>query len=342
MTFLQRVQNYLQLTVLRLLVVPSLMAPINNFVKEEGLDYPPYQSGWHYSSASIVIGDWALEFPYPLPPNVHMVGPILAEDAKPLPADINAVLDEALTSGHPAVYVSMGTLAMPSEEELLSMVRGLSALPNPVLWKLDSQMLPGNTTLLSLQLGSNIKIIKWAPQNDILGHPAVGVFLTQGGINSLYEAAYRAKPIVTIPLIADQEGNAVTAEYHGFGVTTKPSKLTAMNGRVLADAIQHVLNTPSFKNNAQKVSKRLRNRPRHPAQPAADVVERVIATGGEHYLETHQHRLTWWQLSLLDAEQKDAVQSCGQALTRATYCQIAYNSDSLESHDGDYAVPPRS
>ena len=55
-------------------------------------------------------------------------------------------------------------------------------------------------------------------------------------------------------------------------------------------------------NNAQKVSKRLRNRPRHPAQLAADVVERVIATGGEHYLETHQHKLTWWQLSLLDVK----------------------------------------
>ncbi len=75
-TFLQRVQNYLQLILLRLLVVPSLMAPINNFVKEEGLDYPPYQSGWHHSLASIAVGDWALEFPYPFPPNVH-VGTLL-------------------------------------------------------------------------------------------------------------------------------------------------------------------------------------------------------------------------------------------------------------------------
>ncbi len=76
-----------------------------------------------------------------------MVGPILAEDAKPLPPDISTFLDEALTSGHPAVYMSMGTLAMPSEEELVSIVRGLSALPNPVLWKLDSQMLPGKLGL---------------------------------------------------------------------------------------------------------------------------------------------------------------------------------------------------
>lgn len=68
---------------------------------------------------------------------------------------------------------------------------------------------PGNTTVESLHLGANIKTIEWAPQNDILGHPGVGAFLTQGGINSLYEAAYHAKPLVTIPLVADQEGNAV-------------------------------------------------------------------------------------------------------------------------------------
>ena len=60
--------------------------------------------------------------------------------------------------------------------------------------------------------------------------------------------------------------------------------------------------SPDVQINAQKVSKRLRNKPRHPAQLAADVVERVIATGGEQYLETHQHELTWWQLSLLDVK----------------------------------------
>ena len=60
--------------------------------------------------------------------------------------------------------------------------------------------------------------------------------------------------------------------------------------------------TADVQNNPQKVSKRLRNRPCHPAQLAADVVERVIATGGGHCLETHQHKLTWWQLSLLDVK----------------------------------------
>ena len=50
------------------------------------------------------------------------------------------------------------------------------------------------------------------------------------------------------------------------------------------------------------MSKRLSKRARHPAEVAADVVERVLATGGEMYLDTHQHHLSWWQLSLLDVK----------------------------------------
>ncbi len=63
-------------------------------------------------------------------------------------------------------------------------------------------------TMEALNLGTNIKLIDWAPQNDILGHPAVKAFLTHAGINSLYEAAYHGKPIVSVPLIVDQPANA--------------------------------------------------------------------------------------------------------------------------------------
>ena len=54
--------------------------------------------------------------------------------------------------------------------------------------------------------------------------------------------------------------------------------------------------------NAQKVQARLVNPHRTPAQQAADVVERVIATKGDDYLETQQHTLWWWQLAMLDVQ----------------------------------------
>lgn len=63
--------------------------------------------------------------------------------------------------------------------------------------------------MANLSIGSNIKLVDWAPQGDLLGHPAVKVFVTHAGINSVYEAAYHAKPVVAVPLIADQPENAV-------------------------------------------------------------------------------------------------------------------------------------
>ena len=61
----------------------------------------------------------------------------------------------------------------------------------------------GNISQDSLA-ATNIKIINWAPQNDVLGDPAVKVFVTHAGSNSIYEAAYHGKPVVCIPLLADQ------------------------------------------------------------------------------------------------------------------------------------------
>lgn len=54
--------------------------------------------------------------------------------------------------------------------------------------------------------------------------------------------------------------------------------------------------------NAQKVQLRLVNPHSTSAQQAADVVERVILTEGEDYLETQQHTLWWWQLAMLDVK----------------------------------------
>lgn len=74
---------------------------------------------------------------------VQLVGPVLAEDAKPLASELNMFLESGLSQGLGAVFVSMGTLARMTDEEVHSMAAGLSALPNPVLWKLDSSYLQG-------------------------------------------------------------------------------------------------------------------------------------------------------------------------------------------------------
>ena len=67
----------------------------------------------------------------------------------------------------------------------------------------------GDFSIKALNLPSNVRTIKWAPQNDVLGHHSVQACVSHGGENSLYEAAYHAVPMVVIPCVADQGENAV-------------------------------------------------------------------------------------------------------------------------------------
>lgn len=60
---------------------------------------------------------------------------------------------------------------------------------------------------LALDTG-NILVRPWLPQQDLLGHPAVKVFLTHGGIHSIYEGLWHGKPMVVMPLAVDQFGEA--------------------------------------------------------------------------------------------------------------------------------------
>ncbi|OBS67815.1 hypothetical protein A6R68_03644, partial [Neotoma lepida] len=56
-------------------------------------------------------------------------------------------------------------------------------------------------------LGSNTRLYKWIPQNDLLGHPKTRAFITHGGTNGIYEAIYHGIPVVGIPLFGDQFDN---------------------------------------------------------------------------------------------------------------------------------------
>ena len=74
-----------------------------------------------------------------------------------------------------------------AEPELLKgILTVVSALNVTVIWKLTSK----DQAVLSKAgaiLPPHVHAVKFAPQNDLLGHGAVRAFITQGGSNSLYE-----------------------------------------------------------------------------------------------------------------------------------------------------------
>lgn len=42
------------------------------FVMESGYSYKTYETGRSTAAAVIVVTDWALQFPQPMPPRVHV------------------------------------------------------------------------------------------------------------------------------------------------------------------------------------------------------------------------------------------------------------------------------
>lgn len=64
----------------------------------------------------------------------------------------------------------------------------------------------------------NVLISKWLPQQDLLGHPNIKLFITQGGLQSFEEAVLNGVPLLALPFIADQFGNAMRIEKLGIGL----------------------------------------------------------------------------------------------------------------------------
>lgn len=90
----------------------------------------------------------------------------------------------------------------------------------------------------------NIKTVTWMPQNDILGHPNLKLFMTHGGLNSVYEATYHGVPMLLTPLWGDQVGNAAKVKAAGFGESVNIKANDGFTAKMIVDLINKILSDP--------------------------------------------------------------------------------------------------
>ena len=93
-------------------------------------------------------------------------------------------------------------------------------------------------------------IRKWLPQNDLLAHPNLKVFVTHGGLLSTQEALFHKVPLVGVPISNDQKPNMLRAEANGYA---KMLDLQTMTKHELISAIQKALNNESIHNSIEKM-----------------------------------------------------------------------------------------
>ncbi|KAM5272474.1 UDP-glucuronosyltransferase 2A1 isoform 5-T5 [Ctenodactylus gundi] len=146
-------------------------------------------------------------------------------------------------------------------------------------------------------LGPNTRLFDWIPQNDLLGHPKTKAFITHGGTNGIYEAIYHGVPMVGVPMFADQPDNIAHMKAKGAAVEVNLNTMTSAD---LLGALRAVINDPSYKENAMRLSRIHHDQPMKPLDRAVFWIEFVMRHKGAKHLRVAAHDLSWFQYHSLD------------------------------------------
>ncbi|KAL6502043.1 hypothetical protein OROGR_027176 [Orobanche gracilis] len=114
------------------------------------------------------------------------------------------------------IYVSFGTTVSFSDEEINELAQGLAQSGVKFIWVLRDadkcDVFDGDVRRYELSegFGEGVGMVvrEWAPQPQILGHPAVGGFMSHCGWNSCVESIVMGVPMAAWPMHSDQPRNA--------------------------------------------------------------------------------------------------------------------------------------
>ncbi|KAH8346663.1 hypothetical protein KR084_007604, partial [Drosophila pseudotakahashii] len=224
-----------------------------------------------------------------VPGLVEVAGFHIPKEDPKLPDDLQLFIDEA---EHGAIYFALGfdqkSKDLPEETQKM-LLESFESMPQRVIWKFEIEA-PWN-------LSSNIYIAKILPQQAILAHPNVKLFISQGGMLSVIEAAYYGKPILGLPLFFDQFQNLEVLEEEGAALHLNINTLT---GQELRDTVERLINQPKYRENALAVSQRFRDKPMHPLETAVYWTEYVIRYKGANHMKVSQSQVKLFEYYSLD------------------------------------------
>ncbi|KNA18894.1 hypothetical protein SOVF_066420, partial [Spinacia oleracea] len=120
------------------------------------------------------------------------------------------------------VYVSFGSVANLSAEQIAEIANALKQISSSFLWivrEAEQKKLPKDFINETSDKGL---VMSWCPQLDVLAHEAVGCFITHCGWNSMIEATSFGVPMLGMPQFMDQFLDAHFLEkVWGVGIRSK-------------------------------------------------------------------------------------------------------------------------
>jgi len=182
MNFLGRIWNAL---ISIIVVLKEKAVPIPQTIINEYQKYGAFNSVEELVAKSkfwLLTRDATLDYAKPLMPHMTDVGGLTTEPAKKLPGDIQSFLDGAEDG---VIVVSFGSMLSRFPDILLKkFLEAFNRIErHRIIWRLSN-------VSSEFQIPDFIRPVRWLPQNDILAHPKVKLFITHSGNNGQFEALY--------------------------------------------------------------------------------------------------------------------------------------------------------
>ncbi|GER27899.1 UDP-Glycosyltransferase superfamily protein [Striga asiatica] len=150
-----------------------------------------------------------------------------------------------LNRQHPksVVYVSFGSLAELTPQQTEELAWALAACGKHFLWVVRSSeqpMLPPNFTHDDVS-GKGL-VVPWAPQVEVLAHPATGCFVTHCGWNSTLEGLCSGVPMVAMPQWTDQSTNAkLVTDVWALGMRARKDEFGIVKKGEIVSCVRRVM-----------------------------------------------------------------------------------------------------
>lgn len=166
-----------------------------------------------------------------------------------------------------------------SKEEALEFFYGLMDSGQRFLWVVRPDLIEGCVGSMPAELEEEEEakergcFVSWAPQEEVLAHPAVGCFLTHSGWNSTMESMVAGVPMICRPFMVDQLINSrFASEVWRVGVDMKD-----VRGR---DAVERMVREAMEGERADEL--------RRSAGEVAEAARRSVEEGGTSYVSLHK------------------------------------------------------
>jgi MGT family glycosyltransferase len=197
-----------------------------------------------FSSPFLYLIPSSVDFDRPrsdLPAQVHYVGPCVAG------APAQSTWENPFPRGRPLVYATAGTVHNSAEflSKLIAASQGEG-------YDLFVTVGKNHDESAFRALPANVKVAPFVPQDLVLEKAAA--VLCNGGSGAVMGSLVRGRPLVLVPLAADQPENAQRCVERGVGVSLRERSLSV---ETIRRAVRRVLGEDGFRERARRLGGKL-------------------------------------------------------------------------------------